>query len=50
MIKARLVSRFAGKFELTKKTASGIIDGVAALAVSETQKSGSFTFQESGNL
>ena len=39
MTKSQIVSHFAGKFELSKKTASGIIDEVAALAVSETKKS-----------
>ena len=43
MTKSQIVSHFAGKFELTKKTASGIIDEVAALAISETKKAGSFT-------
>jgi hypothetical protein len=38
--KSQIVSHFAGKFELSKKTASGIIDEVAALAVSETKKIG----------
>ena len=41
MTKSQFVSYFAGKFALTKKTASGIIDAVAALAVSETKKAGS---------
>jgi len=41
---------FCGKFELTKKTASGIIDEVAALAVSETKKNGSFTLPGIGKL
>ena len=35
MTKAQIVSHFAKKFELTRKTASGILDEVAALAVSE---------------
>ena len=43
MTKSQIVSYFARKFELTKKTASGIIEEVAALAVSETKKTGSFT-------
>ena len=43
MTKSQIVSHFAGKFELTKKTASGIIDEVAALAVTEIKKAGSFT-------
>ena len=50
MTKGQVVSYFAGKFELTKKTASGIIDEVAALAVSETKKAGSFTLPGIGKL
>jgi DNA-binding protein HU-beta len=47
---SQIVSYFAKKFELTKKTASGIIDEVAALAVSETKKTGSFTLPGIGKL
>jgi len=50
MTKSQIVSHFAEKFELTKKTASGIIDEVAALAVSETKKTGSFTLPGIGKL
>ena len=50
MTKSQTVSHFAKKFELTKKTASGIIDEVAALAVSETKKTGSFTLPGIGKL
>jgi len=50
MTKSQIVSHFAGKFELTKKTASEIIEGVAALAVSETKKTGSFTLPGIGKL
>jgi DNA-binding protein HU-beta len=50
MTKAQVVSHFAGKFEVSKKTASGIIDEVAALAVSETKKAGSFTLPGIGKL
>jgi len=50
MTKSQIVSHFAGKFELTKKTASGIIDEVAALAISETKKAGSFTLPGIGKL
>ena len=50
MTKSQIVSYFAEKFELTKKTVSGIIDEVAALAVSETKKSGSFTLPRIGKL
>ena len=50
LTKAQIVSHFAKKFELTRKTASGIIDEVAALAVSETKKIGSFTLPGIGKL
>ena len=50
MTKSQIVSHFAKKFELTKKTASGIIDEVSALAVSETKKVGSFTLPGIGKL
>ncbi len=50
MTKSQIVSHFAGKFELTKKTVSEIIDAVAALAVSETKKTGSFTLPGIGKL
>ncbi len=50
MTKSQIVSHFAGKFELTKKTASEIITEVAALAVSETKKTGSFTLPGIGKL
>ena len=50
MTKSQIVSHFAGKFELTKKTASEIIDEVASLAVSETKKTGSFTLPGIGKL
>jgi DNA-binding protein HU-beta len=50
MTKSQTVSHFAEKFELTKKTASGIIDEVAALALSETKKTGAFTLPGIGKL
>ena len=50
MTKSQIVSHFAKKFELTRKTASGIIEEVAALAVSETKKTGSFTIPGIGKL
>ena len=50
MTKSQIVSHFAGKFELTKKTAAAIIDEVATLAVSETKKAGSFTLPGIGKL
>ena len=50
MTKAQIVSHFAEKFEVSKKTGSAIIDEVAALAVSETKKAGSFTLPGIGKL
>jgi DNA-binding protein HU-beta len=50
MTKSQIVSHFAGKFELSKKFASAIIEEVAALAVSETKKIGSFTLPGIGKL
>ena len=50
MTKSQIVSHFAGKFELSKKAASAILDEVAALAVSETKKTGSFTLPGIGKL
>jgi DNA-binding protein HU-beta len=50
MTKAQIVTHFAEKFEIPKKTASAILDEVAALAVSETKKAGSFTLPGIGKL
>ena len=50
MTKSRVVSHFAEKFEFSRKTASAVIDEVAALAVSETKKTGSFTLPGIGKL
>ena len=50
MTKSQILTHFAKKFELTKKLASGIIEEVAALAVSETKKTGSFTLPGIGKL
>jgi DNA-binding protein HU-beta len=50
MTKSQIVSHFAEKFEISKKMASAIIDEVAALAVAETKKTGSFTLPGIGKL
>ena len=50
MTKSQIVSHFAGKFIVPKKAASAMIDEVAALAVSETKKAGSFTLPGIGKL
>jgi DNA-binding protein HU-beta len=50
MTKAQMVSHFADKFELPRKRVASILDEVAALAVSETKKTGSFTVPGIGKL
>ncbi|RPI99754.1 MAG: HU family DNA-binding protein [Deltaproteobacteria bacterium] len=44
LTKSQIVSHFAGKFEIPKKTAAAVVEEMAALAVGETKKVGSFTF------
>jgi DNA-binding protein HU-beta len=48
--KSEIVAYFAKKFELSKKTASSIIDEMAMLATNETKKTGAFTFPGIGKL
>ena len=50
MTKSQIVSHFVEKFELSKKASATIIEEVAALAVSETKKAGSFTLPGIGKL
>jgi len=50
LTKAQIVSSFAKKFDLSKKSASAIIDEVAALAIAETKKVGAFTLPGIGKL
>jgi DNA-binding protein HU-beta len=50
MTKSQIVSHFAEKFTLSKKAASAVIEEVAALAVAETKKTGSFTLPGIGKL
>jgi DNA-binding protein HU-beta len=50
MTKSQIVSHFARKFEPSKKTFSEILDEIAALAVSETKKTGAFTLPGIGKL
>ena len=40
--KGQVVSHFAEKFEISKKTAASIIEEFAALAIAETKKKGAF--------
>jgi DNA-binding protein HU-beta len=50
LTKAQIVTYFAKKFDLSKKTASSVIDEMAGLAIAETKKAGAFTFPGIGKL
>jgi DNA-binding protein HU-beta len=50
MTKAEIVSHFAEKFELPKKTAQAFVDEFATLAMSQTKKIGEFTIPGLGKL
>ena len=50
MTKAQAVAYFAEKFQLTKSTATAVMDELASLAVSETKKAGAFTLPGIGKL
>ena len=50
MTKGQIVSYFSTKFVLSKKASSAILEEMAALAVSETKKTGSFTLPGIGKL
>ena len=50
LTKSQVVSHFSEKFEVSKKTAVAIVEEVAALAIAETKKAGSFTLPGVGKL
>ncbi len=50
LTKSQVVTHFAKKFDLSKKTAAMIVDEIAALAVAETKKAGSFVLPGIGKL
>ncbi len=50
MTKGQIITHFAQKFSLSKKTTLSIIDEMAALAIAETQKIGSFVLPGIGKL
>jgi len=50
MTKSQVITHFAQKFDLPKKTTVMIVEEVAALAVSETKKVGAFTLPGLGKL
>jgi DNA-binding protein HU-beta len=50
LTKGQIVAHFAEKFDISKKAAGMVIDEVAALAIAETKKAGSFTLPGIGKL
>ena len=50
MTKSQIVAYFSKKFEVSKKTASTMIEEVAALAIAETRKNGTFVLPGIGKL
>ena len=50
LTKGQIVSQLSQKFDMSKKTAAAVIDGIAALAVAETKKVGAFTLPGIGKL
>lgn len=50
MTKGQIVSHLSEEFELSKKCATAVLDGMAQLAIAETKKSGSFTLPGIGKL
>ncbi len=50
MTKGQIVGRMAEMLEISKKTSAAGLDGLAALAVSETKKVGSFVIPGIGKL
>ena len=50
MTKAQLVSYFAEKFEMPKKTAAAVLDELSSVAAAQTKAAGSFTLPGIGKL
>ncbi len=50
LTKSQIVTHFAKKFDLSKKTAATIVEEVAALAVAEAKKAGVFVLPGIGKL
>ena len=50
LTKSQTVTHFAKKFDLSKKNASMIVDEIAALAVAEVKKAGTFVIPGIGKL
>jgi DNA-binding protein HU-beta len=50
LTKSQVVTHFANKFDVSKKTGGMIVEEVAALAIAETKKTGSFILPGIGKL
>ncbi len=50
LTKGQIVSHVAEKFELSKKTAAAVLEGIVDLAIAETKKVGAFTLPGIGKL
>jgi len=50
MTKSQLAAHFADKFEMSKKQANEVLDELAAVAVVQTRKNGSFVIPGVGKL
>jgi len=50
LTKSQVASHFATKFDISKKTAAEFVEEMAALAISETKRSGVFTLPGIGKL
>ncbi len=50
LTKSQIVGHFAKKFDFSKKAAAAIIEEIAALAIAETKKAGSFVLPGIGKL
>ena len=50
LTKSQIVTHFAKKFDLSKKTAAMVVEEVAALAVAETKRAGAFVLPGIGKL
>jgi len=50
LTKAQIVTHFAEKFELPKKSINALFDEIAALAAAQTKKVGAFTLPGIGKL
>ncbi len=50
LTKGQIVGQIAENFDLSKKAAASVLDGIANLAITETKKVGAFTLPGIGKL